>query len=187
MSNRSDHRTATLVIIDAQRVFDDPAWGPRSNPDAERNIARLLAAWRAKGSPVVHFQHSSAAPSGRFRPERADFAFKTEAMPLEGEHVFRKSANSGFIGTGFEPWLRERHIAGLVVAGFTTEHCVSTTVRMGGNLGFDVWVAGDACASFAQRARDGSVIDAATVHEVSLATVDREFATVLATSDLASS
>lgn len=34
---------AALMIIDVQKGFDDPGWGHRNNPDAEDNIALLLA------------------------------------------------------------------------------------------------------------------------------------------------
>ena len=44
---------AALVIIDFQQAFDDPAWSPRNNRDAEANTARLPAAWRDTGRPVI--------------------------------------------------------------------------------------------------------------------------------------
>ena len=63
-----------LVIVDVQRAIDDPSWaidGPRNNPDAEANIATLLAAWRRIGYPIFHvaerimeFGELEAAESG---------------------------------------------------------------------------------------------------------------------------
>jgi nicotinamidase-related amidase len=43
-----------LLLIDVQQGFDEPRWGPRNNPDAERQIAALLAAWRQAKWPVLH-------------------------------------------------------------------------------------------------------------------------------------
>jgi nicotinamidase-related amidase len=48
---------AVLLLIDVQQGLDDPRWGARNNPEAEQRIAELLAAWRATGRPVIHFQH----------------------------------------------------------------------------------------------------------------------------------
>jgi nicotinamidase-related amidase len=170
--------------VDVQQGLDEPRWGARNNPDAERRIAELLAAWRAAGGPVIHVQHLSLEPDSPLRAELPGNAFKPEAQPLAGEPVFRKHVNSAFIGTGLEAHLRERGIGALVVVGITTNHCVSTTVRMAANLGFAVTVVSDATATFERRGPDGTHYDAALVHGVELATLHGEFATVRTTRDL---
>ena len=42
-----------LLVVDVQRGFEDPALGPRDNPHAEENVAKLIAAWRQRGDPIV--------------------------------------------------------------------------------------------------------------------------------------
>jgi len=96
-----------LLLIDVQQGFDEPRWGPRNNPDAERQIAALLAAWRRAKWPVLHVQHMSQVPGSPLRAGAPGNAFKPEAMPHEGEPVFRKTVNSAFTGTG-EPARRVR-------------------------------------------------------------------------------
>jgi nicotinamidase-related amidase len=54
---------AVLIVIDVQEATDDPRWGPRNNPQAEANIAALLAAWRAEDLPIVHVRHDSVDPA----------------------------------------------------------------------------------------------------------------------------
>ena len=44
-----------LLVVDVQRGFEDPVLGPRDNPQAEDNIAQLIAAWRRRGDPIVLF------------------------------------------------------------------------------------------------------------------------------------
>lgn len=170
--------STALLLIDVQRAFDDPRWGPRNNPGAEARIAALLKAFRAAGKPVIHVRHDSVEPGSTLRPGTPGNAFKPEAEPLLGEPVFGKSVNSAFIGTGLEAHLRERGIDALVVAGFITNHCVSTTARMAGNLGFRTTVVADACATFDFKDEAG-VIPAETMHRIGLAELRGEFAEVV--------
>lgn len=168
----------TLIVIDVQRAFDDPSWGPRNNPEAEARVAEALSAWRAAGAPVIHVRHSS---SGLFDPDSETFGFKPEAVPLEDEPVVTKHVNSAFIGTDLEARLRQSGVAAVALVGLTTDHCCSTTARMAGNLGFETWVLGDAMATFDRTAPDGEVLPAAVIHQASLASLDGEFGEVLDT------
>lgn len=168
-----------LLLIDVQQAFDEPVWGERNNHDAEARIAALLGAWRTGAHPVLHVQHRSAHAGSPLHPEHAGYAFKAQALPLEGEPVFGKSVNSAFIGTALERHLREQGIDTLVIAGLTTDHCVSTSARMAGNLGFTTYVVSDACATFARTGADGTRFSAAQIHATALASLHGEFATVI--------
>lgn len=168
-----------LLVIDMQQGFDDPAWGARNNPGAEANVAALLAAWRAAKAPVFHVHHDSPAASGLLRPGTPGNAVKPEARPLAHEQVFRKTVNSAFIGTRLESELRAAEINALAVVGLTTNHCVSTTVRMAGNLGFKTFVAADATATFDRAGLDGRRRLAEDVHNAALSDLKDEFADIV--------
>lgn len=175
---------AALLLIDVQKAFDDPVWGQRNNPGAEMNIASLLVHWRENGQPVIHIQHCSVEPNSPLRPDRPGCAFKAEAAPEPGEQQFRKSVNSAFIGTELEAHLREQGIDSLVIVGLTTDHCVSTTARMAGNLGFAVTLVSDATATFDRTGHDGVHYSADEIHNIHLASLNGEFCTVRSSAEV---
>ena len=177
---------SALLVIDVQKGFDAPGWGPRNNPGAEGTVARLLERWRSAGWPVVHAQHVSVEDGSALGPGQPGVEIKPEAEPRKGEPLFQKSVNSAFIGTGLEDYLRSEGIESLVMVGLTTNHCVSTTARMAGNLGFRIFVVEDATATFDCRGPDGTVHAAELVHSVSLASLHGEFATVVGSADVLS-
>ncbi|HJQ12400.1 MAG TPA: cysteine hydrolase family protein [Gemmatimonadaceae bacterium] len=173
-----------LIVIDVQQGMDNPRLGKRNNPDAEKRIADLIAAWRATAKPVIHVQHDSVEAQSELRPDRPGNAVKKEAKPIDGEPVFRKNVNSAFIGTDLERFLRERGIDNLLMVGLTTEHCVSTSARMAANLGFNVTIVADATAAFEKNGYDGKHYSADEVHNVELAGLNQEFATIRQSKDI---
>lgn len=173
-----------LLVIDVQQAFNDPRWGARNNPDAETNIAKLIHLWRSDNNPVIHAQHCSTEPNSPLRPELPGCQFKPEAAPIEGEPVFKKSVNSAFIGTDLEKYLRENGIDSLVVVGLTTDHCVSTTIRMAGNLGFSVLLVSDATATFDRNGPDGKHYAAEDIHAIHIVSLSGEFCDVITTEEL---
>lgn len=177
-------RGATLLLIDLQRAIDDPSWGERSTPGAEANQALLLALWRRRGWPVRHVRHDSVHATSTYRPGQIGHEFREPAIPLPGEPVTVKTVNSAFIGTALADALCEEGVRRLVVFGVATSNSVEATVRMAGNLGFDVFVVADACIAFARADWNGTMRSAEDVHAMSLANLDGEYATVVNTADL---
>ncbi len=182
MSNESDAQPA-LILIDLQDAIDDPCWGPRNNPDAEDKLRHLLDAWRHAGAPVFHVKHNSVDPASPYRPDRPGNAFKEEVMPAPGETIIAKSTNSALIGTDLEQRLRDAGLSRLVIAGVLTSNSVETTVRHAGNLGFEVHVVADACWAVDKTDLTGKTWRAADVHDLSLAHMHNEYATVIETAE----
>jgi nicotinamidase-related amidase len=177
-------RNAALVVIDLQKAIDHPSWGERNNPEAEKNVAALLAAWRANGRPVYHIRHDSREPGSHYRPGQRGHDFKPETAPAAGEIVIGKQVNSAFIGTDLEARLRAAGISVLVVTGVITNNSVEATVRVAGNLGFETYLVEDATFTFGRRDWRGVWRAADEVHAMSLANLDGEYCTVVRTAEI---
>lgn len=179
----SDEKRA-LVLIDVQKAFNDEKWGKRNNLNAEDNMSEILNFWRDKGWLVIYIQHASDNPNSIFHPMNDGFNIKEIVTPIEGETIVIKKVNSSFIGTNLEEILKENEISTVVITGLTTPHCVSTTTRMSGNLGFTTYLISDATAAFGLNDQNNNYIDSETIHNISLAMLHQEFATVLTTEEL---
>ncbi len=179
-----DFSAAALLIIDVQKAIDaayHAADGPRNHPEAEWNIARLLARWRSAPRPIVHIRHDSTFAESAYRPGQPGNEFKPEVMPLPQETIVAKRVNSAFIGTNLERHLRDLGVSKLVVTGVSTNNSVESTVRMAGNLGFETWLVEDACFTFARHDFQGRLRSAEEVHAMSLANLSGEYCTVINT------
>ena len=174
-----------LIVVDVQQAFDDvDYWGRRNNPACEANVARLIEAWREERRPLVFVRHDSDEEVSPLRPDEPGNAFKPEVSG-EPDLLVTKQVNSAFYGSpDLDAWLRERGISSFALCGITTNHCVETTARMAGNLGYDVLFVLDACATFDREGPDGEVVTAEELTRATAASLHDEFATVVSTRDL---
>ncbi|MFC7373153.1 cysteine hydrolase family protein [Fictibacillus iocasae] len=173
-----------LLIIDVQQGFENERWGERNNPDAENNMLRLIEQFRESGLEVIHIQHASKTEDGSFFPEKEGYRFKKGFEPRPEEAHFVKNVNSAFIGTKLKEHLEKNKLTHLTVAGLTTCHCVSTTVRMAANYGFTVDLVHDATAAFEMASYDGRKYSAQEVHDTALLHLNEEFAGIVTTEDV---
>ncbi len=174
----------TLIIVDMQQGMASPAAGPRNNPNAEQNIARLLTAWREAAAPLVHVRHISRTVGSPFWPGQPGVEFQPSLAPARGEHVVEKNVPDAFINTGLERWLRVRDLRKLAIVGVSTNNSVESTARTAGNLGFDTCVVADATFAFAKTDYSGQHRSADEVHAMALANLDGEYASVVTTDAL---
>lgn len=179
---------------------------PRSNPQFEQNITTLLHHFRTtrdathKTPLIIHVYHRSSNPNSPLHADSPGIAFQDYALPdatkPSSELVLCKTVNSAFIGTPLEQLLRSHAIRRLYVAGLTTDHCVSTTVRMAGNLKVTDWVDGEGTRREGEGEGEGTFLvedataahgkggwEAEVVHGVHVESL-REFATVVRTGEV---
>jgi nicotinamidase-related amidase len=177
-----------LILIDIQKGFEDIEYwgGHRNNPEAEANAGKLLNFWRQNNLPVFHIQHCSSNPDSKLAEGKTGNDFQDIVKPGPREQIIKKNVNSAFIGTDLKQQLDKSNIKKLIIAGLTTDHCISTSARMAGNYGYETFVVSDATATFDKEGADGQKFSAEIIHETALASLHKEFATVIKTNDLLS-
>ncbi len=184
--NKLLNKNAALLLVDIQKAFLEKDYPGiiRNNEDAEFICGKILKKWRTLDLPVIHVRHSSTNPESKLHKSKPGFEFNDYVIPLKTEIVLTKKVNSAFIGTNLEDILFKRNINTLVIVGMTTNHCISTTVRMSGNLGFNTYLISDSTACYNTKGLNGEIIDCNTIYNSALASLQEEFATVIDSKEL---
>lgn len=170
---------ACLIIIDAQEEYRS---GALPLPDVERAVAetaKLIDLARRHDTPVFHVLHCVSEDAPIFNPGLPGYAEMTEVVARGGEATVVKAAPNAFAGTDLADRLRATGRSEIIVAGFMTHMCVSSTVRAALDLGFRSTVVADACATRDLPGPDGGTIAAADVHRAALAGLADAFAVVV--------
>lgn len=178
---------AVLIPIDMQRAFDATPWPQRWNDRLDENGLALVTAWRAAGRPIIHVRHDSVEPGSTLRPEAPGNALRPGFEPQAGEPLVTKSVNAAFIGTDLDLRLRRLGTDTVVLFGISTDMCVSTSVRVGSNLGYRVILVEDACDCFDLPDGKGGTVPAEEIHRAHVATLRHEFAAVWRTGEVLAS
>ncbi|OBY24274.1 isochorismatase family protein [Leisingera sp. JC1] len=180
-----DRSTALLIVDMQQEMANVAAAGrPQANPDAQETVAELAAAFRTADLPVVHVMHDDPRTESKFRRDLPSGQPLPCAVPQAGEAVFWKTGSSGFYGTGLERHLQDAGITRLVIVGGVAAFCVNSTARSAANLGFEIEVVEDALIAFDMPARNGGMLDAGTVLEVTLSALHAGFGKVVTSADV---
>ncbi|MEU4065480.1 isochorismatase family protein [Streptomyces wedmorensis] len=174
---------SALIMIDFQNTYRT---GVMALDGAERAVAagaRLLAAARAAGAPVVHVVNDGG--EGTPYDIRAEIgAISDEVAPVEGEKVVVKQFPDAFHATDLQETLQDLGVSGdLVIAGFMTHMCVLFTAQGAFNRGYRPTVVAEATATRPLAAPDGTVLASDALRTAALTTVSDLFGTVARTVD----
>ncbi len=182
-------KDTALLLIDVQKgVHDLKHWGGptgrMNNPECQQRLIALTHAFRAAGCRIAFTRHDSLEPDSPLKLSLESGA-QLEGLEIQPHDIeVSKDVNAAFIGTPMETKLRRAGISRLVVAGYFTNFCVETSVRMAGNMGFDVYLAHDACATCNRIDLNGVDHDPEVMHDISVAAMHGEFCTALRSDDL---
>lgn len=174
---------AVVVVIDAQREYVDGLLPLEGVRDALREIEAVLSRARQNAAPIVHVRHHGAS-GGAFDPNGAGFTFAPGAEPLVAEpqameSIVNKTLPDAFADTDLNDILQGFGRKKLLVMGFMTHMCISSTVRAALAHGYFSTVVARATATRALPGAEGNEISATMLQQTSLAALADRFAVVI--------
>ncbi len=169
--------TSILLLIDCQEEYRS-GFLPLTGVDAAvEQAASLLSRARDLGRPVVHVKHVGR-PGGAFDPTGPGGQIMAELTPQEGEAVVEKGLPNSFAGTTLQDVLGGFDTKSLIIGGFMTHMCVSSTARVALDLGFRTTVVAAACATRDLPKPEGGVLVAADLHSAALTALSDRFSVI---------
>lgn len=146
-SDQVPAKQSALLVIDAQDSFKLlPRWNRRNNPRFEENVGSLIDAYRVAELPVIFFLHTDNDEG--FSVNSPQFKLMDFIKPLPDEPVFVKTTRNCFTSTPLQPFLFQKGVRKVAIAGIQTEQCCETTARVAADLGYAVDFVTDATMTF---------------------------------------
>ena len=174
-----------LVVIDIQQFYFEGGLVPLTGSiEAAGQARRVLDGFRARKLPIFHVRHvpkSVALVDGE--PADAQYRIRPEVQPASGEKVVTKRYANSFRETDLLDSLRQKGIKTLVIVGMQTHMCVEAASRAATDLGFDVVVVHDACATRPLEF-GGRTVRADMVHAAALAAIKGTYGRVVSVDQL---
>ena len=173
-----------LLLIDLQNdYFPGGLKELHGSEVAVSNAAKILHECRRCNIPVIHVQHISIRPdAGFFLPDSEGVKIHQSVKPLPTEKVVVKHFPNSFRETELLDCLKKSEVEQLIICGMMTHMCVDTTVRAAKDLGFDIILICDACATLDLHIQDYT-IKSKDVQNAFLAALNSIFAKVINTED----
>jgi nicotinamidase-related amidase len=159
-----------LLIIDIQKDYFPGGKMELVNPmEAAKKAYLLLQCFREHNGHHVHIQHVALKPDATFfiSGDRGTDIHDAVAH-FEGEPLVQKHYPNSFRETNLLEMLKGWGVERVVVCGMMTHMCVDATVRAAADLGFQVLLAEDACATRDLKYGE-TLIPAEQVHKAFLA------------------
>jgi nicotinamidase-related amidase len=171
---------AVLVIIDAQREYVEGAVPLFEIDAAVTEAGKVLALAREHAAPVFHIVHHAPPGSGAFAEGAPLTDIVASLTPQGNEAVIAKKLPNAFAGTDLAERIRATGRSDVVMIGFQTHMCISSSARAALDLGFRVTVVEKATTTRAlPGVLGGAPLSAKVVHDIALAELADRFATII--------
>lgn len=173
-----------IIVVDLQNDYFASGKLPLVGIDAAAtNAARVIAAARVGGDPVIHIRHEFARPDAPFFAAGSPGAqIHASVQPAEGETVIVKNYPNSFRDTALKQTLDTKGIEDVVIVGAMSHMCIDATARAAADFGYKATVVHDACAT-RDLAFGGVNVAAAQVHAAFMAALGSSYGTLVSTED----
>lgn len=170
---------SVLIIIDAQREYVDGKLRLDGIEASLKEASLLLERARKSGTPVIHVMHKGKAGGALFNPDGPYIEIAKPVTPEPSEPIVTKTLPNAFAGTNLEELLSRTGRKNLIVIGYMTHMCVSSTVRAALDRGYRTTVVAKATATRDLPATEGGIISAQALQHAALAALADRFAAVV--------
>jgi nicotinamidase-related amidase len=173
-----------LLLIDIQNdYFQGGKMELYQMEAAADKASQLLSLFRKKNWPIVHVQHLSVRPNATFFiPGTKGVEIHSSVYPLKDETIVQKNFPNSFRLTNLEEILLSQKISHLVICGAMSHMCIDTTTRAACDLGYQITLIHDACAT-RNLIFNEEVVEASKVQTAYMAALNGSFARVASTSE----
>lgn len=168
---------SVVIVIDAQREYVDGQLPLVGIEPSITEAAKLLDRARKAGTPVIHVVHRGRG--GLFDPATPYYAIIPQLRPTSGETVVEKTLPNAFARTNLAEAIAKTGKKNLILIGYMTHMCISTTARAALDLGYQSTIVANATATRDLPDGKGGVIPAATIQAANLAALADRFAVIV--------
>lgn len=176
-----------LILIDFQNDYfgdiKDAKFILNKTLEASNNAGKLLKAFRANKSKIIHIQHESLDKEAPFFLKGSNGSqIHKSVHPLKNEKIIIKNQVNAFLETSLEEELRGSNIQNLIICGAMSHMCVTSATRAASDLKYNCTVVNNACATLDLEFK-GQIIKAEHVHASSMSALGFAFAKILSTEE----
>ena len=177
-------KKTALLLVDIQNdYFAGGKMKLHQMEAASINAALLLSFFRKNNLPVVHVQHFSVKSGASFFiPDTIGVEIHSSVLPLKNEPIVPKNFPNSFRQTNLLEILKTHEIDELVVCGAMSHICIDTTTRAAFDLGYQVTLIHNACAT-RNLTFNGLEVEAQKVQVAYMAALNGTFANVISASE----